>query len=126
MDLNKIDFSAGLGATLGLIIALFWKRLKVSVLYVFGGSFDKSELAGVIFLLLLIYMIIMEGNRVSQWSLYNDLYILSVTAGAMTGLGLKSVLTHFQRMKGYETKTENKVEITETTEIKKKDETELP
>lgn len=112
MEITNYNYIlGGFGVIIAISFVFFFKKVRQMFLNIFDGHFDKAELAGLTCLILLVYMVIKEGNRVQEWHLYNDLYIISVTAGAMSGMGLKAVLKHIASMKG--------VSSTETEEVKK-------
>lgn len=85
-----------IGSLLVLITLSIFKNLRNSILSIFGGTIELAELAGVIFLMLFIYMIIKEGNRTHEWHYYNELYVFFTAGAAMTGLGLKDVLAFYK------------------------------
>lgn len=85
-----------IGALLVLITFYISKNVRDMVLKIFGGAIDLAELAGVVFLMLFIYMIIKEGNRTHEWYYYNELYVFFTAGAAMTGLGLRDVLNIYK------------------------------
>lgn len=116
MKINEDYFSAGLGTGVAVLLILFMNRIKKAVLYIFGGSLDKMEFAGICFLLLLTYMVIKEAEREHEWHLFNELYVFFIAGGAMTGLGLGKVLTTIKHIKGGSSTT---VEETHSTQVTK-------
>lgn len=85
-----------IGSLLVLVTLSIFKNVRKAVLSIFGGTIELTELAGIIFLMLFIYMIIKEGNRTHEWHYYNELYVFFTAGAAMTGLGLKDVLSFYK------------------------------
>jgi thiol:disulfide interchange protein len=97
-----------------IIILISFKRLKQTVLGIFGGSIDKVELGGIIFTIAFLWMLAKEGNRTTQWYIFSELYIFIVAGAALTGLGLGKVLDHIKQIKDTAPNTkETKIEISE-------------
>lgn len=113
MDLNRDNFSTGLGIATVAAGVVFFRKIKLMLIGIFGGQIDKMEFGGLCCLVLLVYMVIKEANRGEEWHLFSDLYILFIAGGAMTGLGLNSVLDHIRRVK----ETDSSVQREETTNI---------
>lgn len=108
-----------------IVLVILFKRIKKSILSVFGGSIELPEVGGVIGVIYLGYMIVVEGQRTNlQYHVYNELYIFFVAGMAMTGLGLKDVLNAVKEIRGQApiNKTEE-IKITQKTTV---DESEAP
>lgn len=109
MERSWSNLLIGIGIFVTILLVVNYRSLRKDILNVFGGSIDKMEFAGLMFLIIFIYMIYKEGNRTHEWSLYNDLYIIITGSAALVGLGLGKVLDTVQNIKGISTtkRTEN-------------------
>jgi len=113
----------GLVIIMVIIVIISFRRLKQSILNVFGGSIEAPELAGVVLIGYLGYMLYQEAHITNlQFHVYNELYIFFIAGGAMTGLGLNKVLEAVKDIRGINTTSSTtKIEVKEV-----KNESEAP
>lgn len=90
----------GLAILASILLVLFFRSMKKAILRLFGGSIELSEAGGVVCMVYLGYMIYQEAHRATlEFHVYNELYILFIAGGAMTGLGLKHALDTYKEIK---------------------------